>query len=116
MTEAANNLRAPGVGAIYRRLARNSAFLAGGTAASALFMLLAAVLNARALSAREFGLLVLFQSATLMVATVMSFSTQQPVIKLGSVALAEGSSTAADSVVSAEASSIAIRSPSSTRW
>lgn len=79
-----------GAAAVYRRLARNSAYLAGGTAASALFMMLAVVLNARALSAREFGLLVLFQSATMMVATLMSFSTQQPVIKLGSSALAEG--------------------------
>ena len=79
-----------GTRAIYRRLARNSAYLAGGTAASALFMMLAAVLNARALSAREFGVLVLFQSATMMVSTLMSFSTQQPVIKLGSIALAEG--------------------------
>jgi O-antigen/teichoic acid export membrane protein len=79
-----------GTGAIYRRLARNSAVLATGTVASALFMMLAVVLSARALSPREFGLLVLFQSATMMVATLMSFSTQQPVIKLGSIALAEG--------------------------
>ncbi|HEY6663227.1 MAG TPA: lipopolysaccharide biosynthesis protein [Sphingomicrobium sp.] len=79
-----------GVGAVYRRLARNTAYLAGGTVASALFMMLAAVLNARALSAREFGLLVLFQSATMMVAVLMSFATQQPVIKLGASALAEG--------------------------
>jgi len=81
--------RATATGAIYRRLARNSAYLAGGTAASAIFMMLAAVLNARALSAREFGLLVLFQSATMMLATLMSFATQQPVIKLGAAALAE---------------------------
>jgi O-antigen/teichoic acid export membrane protein len=79
-----------GVRAIYRRLARNSAFLALGTIASALFLMLAVVLTARALTPREFGLLVLFQSATMMVATLMSFSTQQPVIKLGSSALAEG--------------------------
>ena len=79
-----------GVSAVYRRLARNSAWLAGGTVASALFMMLAVVLSARALSAREFGLLVLLQAATMMVATLMSFSTQQPVIKLGSAALADG--------------------------
>lgn len=90
MVEALNSTREPGITAVYRRLARNSAYLAGGTAASALFMMLAAVLNARALTAREFGLLVLFQSATMMLATVMSFSTQQPVIKLGSSALADG--------------------------
>jgi len=90
MTNALPGMRERGLGAIYRRLARNSAYLAGGTAASALFMMLAAVLNARALSAREFGLLVLFQSATMMTATIMSFSTQQPVIKLGSTALADG--------------------------
>ncbi|MBA3511186.1 lipopolysaccharide biosynthesis protein [Sphingomonas sp.] len=79
-----------GATAVYRRLARNSAFLGAGTIASALFMMLAVVLNARALSPREFGLLVLFQSATVMIATVMSFATQQPVIKLGATALAEG--------------------------
>jgi O-antigen/teichoic acid export membrane protein len=90
MTNALPEVREHGLGALYRRLARNSAYLAGGTAASAVLMMLAAVLNARALSAREFGLLVLFQSATMMLATIMSFSTQQPVIKLGSTALAEG--------------------------
>ncbi len=77
-------------GAVYRRLARNSAYLAGGTVASALFMMFAAILSARALSLREFGLLILFQSATMMVATLMSFSTQQPIIKLGAAAQAEG--------------------------
>lgn len=90
MTGGADTKRDLGAGAVYRRLARNSAYLAGGTAASALFMMLAAVLNARALSAREFGLLVLFQSATTMLAVLMSFSTQQPVIKLGATALADG--------------------------
>ncbi|MEO7366145.1 MAG: lipopolysaccharide biosynthesis protein [Sphingomicrobium sp.] len=82
----------PGLGtsAVYRRLATNSAYLAGGTATSALFMMLAVVLSARALSVREFGLLVLFQSATMMLGGLMSFSTQQPVIKLGVSALAEG--------------------------
>lgn len=86
----ANAVESEGTGAVYRRLARNSAYLAGGTAASALFMMLAAVLNARALSAREFGVLVLLQSGTLMVSTLMSFSTQQPIIKLGAAAMAEG--------------------------
>jgi O-antigen/teichoic acid export membrane protein len=90
MVKALNSTREPGIAAVYRRLARNSAYLAGGTAASALFMMLAAALNARALTAREFGLLVLFQSATTMLAVLMSFSTQQPVIKLGLSALADG--------------------------
>lgn len=89
MAGAGASQRDLGVGAVYRRLARNSAYLAGGTVASALFTMLAAVLNARALSARDFGLLVLFQSATTMLAVLMSFSTQQPVIKLGATALAE---------------------------
>jgi O-antigen/teichoic acid export membrane protein len=90
MTEGLSSKRELGIGSVYRRLARNSAYLASGTTASALFMMLAVVLAARALSPREFGLLVLFQSATQMVATLTSFSTQQPVIKLGSSALAEG--------------------------
>lgn len=80
----------PGESVIFRRLARNSAYLAGGAVASALFLMLAAVLNARSLPAHDFGLLVLFQSATMLLATLMSFATQQPVIKLGASALADG--------------------------
>ena len=79
-----------GESVIFRRLARNSAYLAGGAVASALFLMLAAVLNARSLPAHDFGLLVLFQSATMLLATLMSFATQQPVIKLGASALADG--------------------------
>lgn len=89
MVQAAGNKPELFDSAIYRRLARNSIYLAGGTVASALCVMLAVVLSARALSAREFGLLVLFQSATLMLANVMSFGTQQPLIKLGAAALAE---------------------------
>ena len=77
-------------GAVYRRLAVNSAYLVGGTVVTALCLMLAAVLNARALSPHSFGVLVLFQSATLTLTTLMSFATQQPVIKLGSTALAKG--------------------------
>lgn len=90
MTSGAPTPAELGTGAVYRRLVRNSAWLAGGTVGSALFMMLAVVLSARALSAREFGVLVLFQSATTMVAALMSFSTQQPVIKLGHAAQADG--------------------------
>lgn len=90
MVDALRSRAELATGPLYRRLARNSAYLAGGMAASALFMMLAAVVNARALSAREFGLLVLFQSATMLVATLMSFATQQPIIKLGASALADG--------------------------
>ena len=86
----AEALRELGISAVYRRLARNSAYLAGGTVASSVFMMFAVVLAARALSPREFGLLVLFQSATMLVGGLMSCSTQQPVIKLGSSAQAEG--------------------------
>src|SRR4051812_34538914 len=77
-------------GSIYRRLVRNSAYLGTGTIASAMFMMLALVLSARALSPAAFGVLILFQSATLMVAAFMSFATQQPILKLGATALAEG--------------------------
>lgn len=90
MAGGANSSPELGTSAVYRRLARNSAYLAGGTAASALFMMLAVVVSARALSGPEFGLLVLFQSATMMLASLMSFSTQQPVIKLGASAQADG--------------------------
>lgn len=50
--------------------------------------MLAVILSARALSPAEFGRLVLFQSATLMAASLVSFSTQQPLVKLGAIALA----------------------------
>jgi O-antigen/teichoic acid export membrane protein len=69
---------------MYRRIARNSAFLAAGTAASALFTMLAVAIAARALHARDFGVLVLLQSSVLLLSALTSFSTQQPVIKLGS--------------------------------
>ena len=87
MAEAVREL---GVSAVYRRLARNSAYLASGTVVSSVFMMFAVVLAARALSPREFGLLVLFQSATMLVGGLMSFSTQQPIIKLGASAQADG--------------------------
>ncbi|WP_028969861.1 lipopolysaccharide biosynthesis protein [Sphingomonas sp. URHD0057] len=77
-------------GSIYRRLVRNFAYLGTGTIASAMFMMLALVLSARALSPAAFGVLILFQSATLMVAAFMSFATQQPILKLGATALADG--------------------------
>lgn len=75
-------------GTVLRRIARNSAVMAGGTAASALFSMLAVAVAARALTARDFGVLVLLQSAVLMVRAFTSFSTQQPVIKLGADAQA----------------------------
>lgn len=77
-------------GRIYRRIARNSAFLAAGTTAAAVLIMIAVALTARALDAREFGMVVLLQSAAMLVRSLMSFSTQQPVIKLGSEAQAIG--------------------------
>ena len=77
-----------GGGAIYRRVARNSAYLAGATVASAALSMLAVAVAARALSPREFGTLILLQSAALMVSMAMSFATQQPIIKLGADAQA----------------------------
>jgi O-antigen/teichoic acid export membrane protein len=74
---------------MYRRIARNSAVLAMGTAASALLTMLAVAIAARALSPHEFGTLVLLQSSALMLSALTSFSTQQPVIKLGSEAHAQ---------------------------
>jgi O-antigen/teichoic acid export membrane protein len=76
-------------GSMYRRIVRNSALFAGGTAASALFTMLAVAVAARALDARDFGVLILLQNAVLMLRALTTFSTQQPVIKLGSAALAE---------------------------
>jgi O-antigen/teichoic acid export membrane protein len=69
---------------MYRRIAKNSAVVASGTAASSILMMLSVALAARALPSREFGVLVLLQSSVLMLRAVCSFSTQQPVIKLGS--------------------------------
>jgi O-antigen/teichoic acid export membrane protein len=78
-----------GRGFLYRRLARNSAYLAGATMASAALAMIAFALAARALSARDFGILILLQSAAMMLSTVMSFGTQQPIIRLGTSARAE---------------------------
>jgi O-antigen/teichoic acid export membrane protein len=58
--------------------------LAGGTAISSLVTMLAVAVAARGLGARDFGVLVLMQSSVLMLRAIISFSTQQPVIKLGS--------------------------------
>lgn len=77
-------------GNLYRRLGRNIAWLAGGTGAAALLNMLALAFNVRALTAAEFGLLVLLQAAALMLSGLTSFATQQPVIQLGASALAEG--------------------------
>ena len=87
-------------GAVYRRLAVNSAYLVAGTVITSLCLMLAAVLNARALSAHAFGVLVLFQSSTLTLSTLMSFATQQPVIKLGSAALAKGNTAQLGRIIS----------------
>jgi O-antigen/teichoic acid export membrane protein len=52
--------------------------------------MLAVAIAARALPARHFGVLVLLQSAVLMLRALATFSTQQPVIKLGADAQAAG--------------------------
>lgn len=72
---------------LYRRLCRNMAYLAGGTGAAALLGMVAVALNARALSAHEFGLLVLLQTSVLTLRGLFSLLTQQPVIHIGSEAL-----------------------------
>lgn len=50
----------------------------------------AVVVNSRALSITEFGIFVLLQSSALLIAGICTFSTQQPVIKLGVAALETG--------------------------
>ena len=50
----------------------------------------AVVINSRALSITEFGIFVLLQTSALLIGGFFSFSTQQPVIKLGLAALKEG--------------------------
>lgn len=73
-------------GELYRRLIRNFSYLAGGTGAAGLFNLVALAIISRALSPKEFGLLLLLQSSALALGGIVSFGTQQPVIQLGSVA------------------------------
>jgi O-antigen/teichoic acid export membrane protein len=75
-----------GIGHVYRRFARNSAYLFGGTVASAVFTMGAVAASARSLGQREFGILILLQTATLMIGALSSVVSQQPVIKLGSAA------------------------------
>ena len=77
-------------GNLYRRLGRNMAWLAGGTGGAALLGMLAVAFNARALTAREFGLLVLLQTSVLALRGLTTLLTQQPVIHIGSEALDEG--------------------------
>ena len=98
-TPTAEKQLAP-AGGMYRRIARNAAMFGSGTAASALFTMLAVAIAARALSARDFGVLVLLQSAVLMLRALTTFSTQQPVIKLGSDAQAEGDRERLGAIVS----------------
>ena len=75
---------------LYRRLRRNMAYLAGGTGAAALLGMVAVAFNARALTAREFGMLVLLQTSVLTLRGLFSLLTQQPVIHIGSEALDQG--------------------------
>ena len=90
----------PVTDSLYGRIARNTAYLFGGTTAASVFTMLTVAVNARALSPREFGVLVLLQSATQMVAISTSFFTQQPVIKLGSLAQAEGDKSRLGKIIS----------------
>lgn len=75
---------------LYRRMARNLLYLAGGTGASALFTMGAVALMARALSPAEFGHVVLLQTSALILRGFLSFGTQQPIIRLGAEALEAG--------------------------
>ena len=72
---------------VYRRLGRNMAYLAGGTGGAALLNMLAVAFNARALSPREFGLLVLLQTSALALRGLTYLLTQQPLIHIGIQAL-----------------------------
>lgn len=72
---------------LYRRLRRNMTYLAGGTGAAALLGMVAVAFNARALTTREFGLLVLLQTSVLTLRGLFSLLTQQPVIHIGAEAL-----------------------------
>ena len=81
------------------RLLRNTAFLGGGTALAAFLSMLAVVVNSRALSITQFGQFVLLQSSALLIAGICTFSTQQPVIKLGVAALAEGDRTRFERII-----------------
>jgi O-antigen/teichoic acid export membrane protein len=89
-----------GDGPVYRRIARNSIWLAGGTVGAAFFTMVAVALSARALDARQFGILVLLQSASMALRAATSFSTQQPVIKLGADAQAAGDMNQLSEIIS----------------
>ncbi len=85
---------------IVRRVGVNSTFLGSALAMSSAFMIIAVAISARALSAREFGIFVLLRSTALLLQAVTSFATHQPVIKLGSDAMARGDKRALGQVVS----------------
>jgi O-antigen/teichoic acid export membrane protein len=62
--------------------------------------MLSVALAARSLNARDFGVLVLLQSAVLLLRALAGFGTQQPVIKLGSDAQASGDKQQLGEVIS----------------
>jgi O-antigen/teichoic acid export membrane protein len=99
MSVNARNVAHP-TDSMFRRIARNSMLLAGGTAVSSVLTMLAVVVAARGLGKRDFGVLVLMQSSVLMLGAIISASTQQPVIKLGSDAQAANDKDRLGEVVS----------------
>lgn len=73
-----------------RRLFQNFAILLSGSGGAALLSLFTVAIVARALSLTDFGTFVLLQTSALLIAGLFTFSTQQPVIKLGIAALEQG--------------------------
>ncbi len=70
-----------------RRISSNLLVLGGSSGIGALLSMLATAANSRALTLTEFGTFVLLQASALMLAGLMQFSTQQPIIKMGELAL-----------------------------
>jgi O-antigen/teichoic acid export membrane protein len=66
------------------------AVLLSGNAGATALLLAAVAINTRALSLVDFGSLVLLQTFALLIAGVLSFSTQQAVIKLGILSIEAG--------------------------
>lgn len=73
-----------------RRLLQNFAILISGSGGAAVLSLLTVAIVARGLSLTDFGTFVLLQTSALLIAGLFTFSTQQPVIKLGIAALEQG--------------------------
>src|SRR4051812_36995563 len=79
-----------GVRPILRRVVTNAGLLLGGRAVNAVLGLAAVAIAARALGAKELGVLVLIQAFAMFLGEVVKFQSWQTILQFGARPLAEG--------------------------